>query len=134
MKRIVSAMSETAVANGRDGKTGQFVTGSNGGPGRRVGSRNRLGEQFVLDLKTVWAEDGIDALRRCAREDATGFCRIVAGLMPKTLDVNMTAEISVGTFAEQFRAACAMLGNDLPPHNEPKPVKTIEHADARLSL
>jgi hypothetical protein len=117
-------MSETAVASGRDGKTGQFVTGSNGGPGRKPGSRNRLGEAFIADLKTVWEEDGIDALRRCARDDATGFCRIIAGLMPRSVDLNMTAAVDAVSFAERFRAACAMLGN------EPQPkIKTVEHAD-----
>jgi hypothetical protein len=117
-------MSETAAANGRDGKTGQFVKGFSGGPGRRVGSRNKLGEQFVADLKTVWEEAGIDALRRCARDDATGFCRIIAGLMPRSVDLNMTAAVDAVSFAERFRAACAMLGN------EPQPkIKTVEHAD-----
>lgn len=110
----------------RDAKTGQFLTGSNGGPGRRVGSRNRLGEQFVADLKTVWEEDGIDALRRCARDDATGFCRLIAGLLPRSLDINVSGQIAVGDFAENFRHALSLLGN------EPKPkMKTIEHADAR---
>jgi hypothetical protein len=128
-------MSETAAANGRDGKTGQFVTGSNGGPGRKVGSRNRLGEQFLLDLKTVWAEDGIDALRRCAREDATGFCRIVAGLMPKTLDVNVTGEIDVGDFATRFRHAVELLGNDVSQLRKPvRPIAAhaIEHDDGGI--
>jgi hypothetical protein len=128
-------MSETAATNGRDGKTGQFVTGSNGGPGRRVGSRNRFGEQFLLDLKTVWAEDGIDALRRCAREDATGFCRIVAGLMPKTLDVNVTGEIDVGDFATRFRHAVELLGNDVSQLLKPvRPIAahSIEHDDGGI--
>jgi hypothetical protein len=88
---------------------------------RNVGSRNRLGEQFLEDLKTVWAEDGIDALRRCAREDATGFCKIISGLLPKTIDINHDVSLDVGDFAEKFRNALSLLGN------QPK-VKTIEHA------
>jgi hypothetical protein len=111
-------MSNTEIIE-RDGKNGRFVSGNSGGPGRSVGSRNRLGEQYLQDLKTVWAEEGIDALRRCAQEDATGFCRLVGNLMPRDLNINHDITVDVADFAERFRGALALLGN------EPK-VKTIE--------
>jgi hypothetical protein len=111
--------------SGRDGKTGQFVTGSNGGPGRRVGSRNRLGEQFVEDLRTAWNEYGVEALRRCAEEEPAAFVKVIANLLPKTLDINMTASVDAVSFAEKFRHALSML------HSEPQPMRTIESADAR---
>ena len=116
-------MRETLTANGRDAKTGQFVKGFSGGPGRKVGSRNKLGEAFVEDLKTVWEEDGIDALRRCARDDATGFCRIIAGLMPKSVDLSMSVTLDAVSFAERFRTALELL------HSEPQ-MKTVEKVTA----
>jgi hypothetical protein len=112
-------MSDSEIID-RDGKNGRFVSGNSGGPGRSVGSRNKLGEQYIQDLKTVWAEEGIDALRRCAREDATGFCRLIGNLMPRDLNINHDVTVDVADFAARFRNAVALLGN------EPK-VKTIEH-------
>lgn len=118
-------MSEITTTSDRDGKTGQFVTGSNGGPGRKLGSRNRLGEAFLLDLKTVWDEDGIAALRRCARDDATGFCRIIAGLMPRSVDLSVTAETDAVSFAQNFRHALELLHGGAQ-----RAVRVIEQADA----
>jgi hypothetical protein len=117
-------MSETAAANGRDAKTGQFVTGSSGGPGRKVGSRNRLGEAFIEDLKTVWEEDGISALRRCAAEDPGQFCRIVANLLPKDLNVNLTTT-NASEFAARFKVAVEMLGNVEPPRLR-RPLRIVD--------
>lgn len=108
--------------SGRDGKTGQYLKGSKGGPGRTLGSRNLLGEKFLHDLKAVWEEDGIDALRRCARDDATGFCRIVSNLMPRDIAVTVTNTVDVGTFAARFRAAISLLHDVQEPN-------VIEHAD-----
>jgi hypothetical protein len=47
--------------NGKDhhpierNKNGTFVAGHRGGPGRPVGSRNRLAESFLADLQREWA-------------------------------------------------------------------------------
>jgi len=66
----------------RDERTGQFVTGSKGGPGRRPGSRNKLGEQFAFDLRDVWSRRGIEVLERCAEEDPAALLRVIASLLP----------------------------------------------------
>jgi hypothetical protein len=112
-------MSDTTIIE-RDQRNGRFVTGNFGGPGRKPGSKNRLGEQYLQDLQIVWQEVGIDALRRCAAEDPTGFCRIISGLLPKDVDINVSGSIDVGDFATRFRHAVELLGNQPGP-------KTIEH-------
>lgn len=114
-------MSDIITSADRDAKSGRFLTGNTGG-GRKPGARNLLSTQFLEDLKTVWEEDGIGALRRCAREDAAGFCRIVAGVLPKDVDITVSGTIDVGDFAERFRNAVALL------HDHPK---TIEHDHAK---
>jgi hypothetical protein len=125
-----SAMSEiTDIAEQRD-RGGRFVNGGKPGPGRPVGSRSRLGEQFLLDLKTAWAECGEDALRRCADEDPAAFCKIVASLLPKTIDLNVA--VDVNSFATKFRTACALLGNPeplRPRRSLPNQPLVIEHND-----
>src|SRR5436305_14405084 len=97
----------------RDAKSGQFLKGHTGQGGRPKGSRNKLGEQFLRDLADVWEESGTDALCRCAQEDPTGFCKIIASLLPR--DVNLNVDINATTIAENFRNAIALLGNELPP-------------------
>jgi len=70
-----------------------FPKGVSGNPaGRAKGSRNRLSESFVSDLKNAWDQYGTTALRRCALEEPATFVRVVAGLMPK--DINLCVEIS----------------------------------------
>lgn len=112
-------MSDTDVIE-RDRK-GRFVTGSNGGPGRKLGSRNLLSTQFLDDLRTVWDESGIEALRRCATEEPVQFVRVVAGLLPKDVHVDMNVDIS-GTLSA-FRVLSDSLGAQLTANR----LKAIEH-------
>jgi len=101
-----------------------FKPGQSGNPaGRPRGSRGKLSEDFLLDLRSAWNEFGVEALRRCATEEPSQFCRIVSNLLPRDIDVNVTAAVSAVTFAENFRHALSLLGN-LPP--QPK-MRTIEH-------
>ncbi len=89
-----------------------------------MGSRNRLAQEFVADLADAWAEHGATALARCATEEPVQFCRIVASLMPRDIDVQVT-HLDAGTFAARFRQALELL------HDQPEPQpKTIEHTDA----
>jgi hypothetical protein len=50
--------------------------------GRPRGSRNRLSESFLCDFHTVWEEEGLEAIRRCARNDPSTFVRVAASLLP----------------------------------------------------
>lgn len=109
----------------RDQRTGRFVTGTTGGPGRKVGSRNRLGEAFIADLRDAWELHGADVIARVARDDPAALLKVIASLMPK--DVNLNVGVDAASFAERFRSAYAMLGNE-PPQRVPKPVKVIDHA------
>jgi hypothetical protein len=107
---------------------GRFQTGNTGG-GRPRGSRNKLGEQFLEDLRDAWNEHGTAALRQCATESPEQFCKIVAGLLPR--DFNLNIAVDVADFATKFRTACAMLGNDPPRPRKPLPGQSlvIEHDD-----
>jgi hypothetical protein len=107
---MLAAMSETEVSNDRDTK-GRFLQGNTGNVGGRPkGARNRLGEAFLEDLRDSWNEVGAVALMRCAEEDPAAYCRIVAGLLPR--DVNLNVAVDVSEFANRFRTALEMLGNE----------------------
>jgi hypothetical protein len=79
----LASMSET---NANRDRKGRFITGNSGG-GRPRGARSKLGEAFLEDLRNCWEERGAEALRRCAEEEPAQFCKIVASLMPRDLDL-----------------------------------------------
>jgi hypothetical protein len=120
-------MSEITTQADRDGKTGRFLPGNSGLGGRPKGSRNKLGEAFLEDLRDAWNEHGASALQRCAEDDPAAFCKIIASLLPKTIDLNVA--IDAGNFAERFKSAVALLGNPEPPRpRRPlRVVQAIEH-------
>lgn len=80
----------------------RFKPGQSGNPaGRPKGSRNKLCEQFIHDLQTVWAEGvaldpdnpkdqtqrGLVALRKISIERPAAFVGAVAQLVPKEFDL-----------------------------------------------
>ncbi|MCK1480474.1 hypothetical protein IVB27_38520 [Bradyrhizobium sp. 197] len=105
----------------RDGK-GRFQTGHKAaGPGRPVGARSKLGQAFLEDLRDIWQEHGVTALRRAALEDPSRFIATVASLLPKQLDVAVEHGIDPQAVLTSFRTAVASLQADAPP-----PLKVID--------
>jgi hypothetical protein len=105
-------MSDTT-ANDRDSKTGRFLPGNAGNGGRKPGQRNKLGEAFIEDLRDAWNEMGAQALRQCAEQEPGTFCKIIASLLPKTIDLNIAVDATA--FADRFRMASELLGNEPSP-------------------
>jgi hypothetical protein len=124
---MVASMTDTATTSvqgdHRDGR-GRFLAGNSGNGGRPKGARSKLGEAFLEDLRDAWNEHGATALKRCAEEEPAAFCKIIAGLLPKTIDLNL--EINPADFASKFRSAQALLGNEEPPGLR-QPLRVIEH-------
>jgi len=83
---------------------GRFVKGGIPGPGRPKGARSRLGEQFLEDLRDVWSTHGKAALIACAVNEPSQFCRVMASLMPKQLDLNSNIVVEVGQTLQAYRA------------------------------
>jgi hypothetical protein len=107
-----------------------FPKGVSGNPhGRAKGSRNRLADAFVGDLVHAWSEYGETALARCAQEEPATFVKVIASLMPKTLDLNVM--INPADFASRFEQAAELLGLQLGQSHPRKalPGRTINHAD-----
>jgi hypothetical protein len=82
-----------------------WQAGESGNPiGRPRGSRNRLSESFLSDFHTVWEEEGLEAIRRCARNDPSTFVRIAASLAPH--DINLNAGINANAIGVVANAIC----------------------------
>ena len=125
--------------NGTDtgrSKTGRFLRGHQGGPGRPVGSRNRLSEKFLADLQRVWLKKGVAALDKVADSNPEVLVRVVASILPKQLDA--TLDVSVDFFAkartrlEAYRMARDFIGaeDDEPPLIEAEATE-VEDGPAR---
>lgn len=107
----------TSTSSGRDPQTGRFLTaanGNNGGPGRKTGSRNKLGEAFVADLRADWEQHGPAVIEQVRKAEPAAYLRVVASLMPRHLE----ADVTVGVFhdatsvLEAFRMASELTGAD----------------------
>jgi hypothetical protein len=73
----------------RDDK-GHFLAGS-GGPGRKPGSRNKLGQDFINAYADEFEEHGREAVRK-VRDPAT-FLKIIANILPKQLETSLTVSV-----------------------------------------
>jgi hypothetical protein len=88
-----TAMSDTEITIQRNTR-GQFLTGHKQvSPGRPVGSRNRLTEDFLRDLSEAWKKHGPEALAQCAQNSPDVFVRVVSSLMPKQAEINVDVDI-----------------------------------------
>jgi hypothetical protein len=82
---------------GRDTQTGRFLTGNSGG-GRPLGSKNKLGTQFVDDAYAAWQKHGPKAFDKMAIQDPSGFCKLMPNILPrevlvKAFNVNITGGV-----------------------------------------
>lgn len=76
-----------AESNGRDPKTGQFLKGWKGGPGRPKGYREKLINQYLQDLFEAWKTRGVEALQGIS---GTDLVKVVASHTPKESEVSVT--------------------------------------------
>jgi hypothetical protein len=90
-----------------------FKPGQSGNAaGRPRGAKSKLSERFLEDLRSSWEKFGAQALERCALESPDQYCRIVAGLQPREIDIGVDVAVltDVTTTVEAFRALSEMIG------------------------
>ena len=96
-------------------KLTQFKPGQIANPnGRPKGSRNKLAEDFVADLQTVWAEVGIECLRRLGEKQPAKLAQLVAYTMPKEFVVRDASikELSDEQVSEMLTALQDSMGSN----------------------
>ena len=79
-------MTDAAALTSLTGRTsdGRFTSGQHG-PGRPLGSRNKLAEAFIRDVFEAWQAHGKDVLERVAREDPVAFLRLAGAVATQSL-------------------------------------------------
>jgi hypothetical protein len=104
---------------GRDPKTGLFLKGKKGGPGRPKGSsRQDLAREFILSMQKAWQQHGDAVLDRLVTEDPASVLRAMVAIMPKEIDLNVNRydEMSIEQLRHEWSAAirdARALGLDL---------------------
>ena len=73
-------------------KDTQFKIGNKGGPGRPLGSKNRLSEYFLHELFQHFEKHGREAIEQVFKERPGEYLRIIASLIPKELLLEVAAE------------------------------------------
>jgi hypothetical protein len=74
-----------------------WLPGESGNPaGRPIGARGCFSQQFIADLSDAWAEHGATALARTAKEYPDRFVGICAHLIPKDVQVSISATLPAG--------------------------------------
>ena len=96
-----------------------FQPGQSGNPaGRPIGSRNKLCQDFIADLAEVHSRLGKAAIERVAEQEPAKFMSIVAGLMPRNLDMTLAVShdlvADVSSYLQAFRMARDYIGAEQP--------------------
>jgi hypothetical protein len=58
--------------------------------GRPKGARNRLARTFLEDCYADWQEHGAAAIKVMRMEDPAGYCKMMASLVPRELELTST--------------------------------------------
>jgi hypothetical protein len=105
----------------KSAKDTRFKPGQSGNPaGKPKGTRHKLGEDFLKALHEAWTSHGVTALEAAAQEKPAEFCKMVAGLLPK--DVNVTADHTVTHVGEPVSATADWIAG-LLRERQSKPAK-----------
>jgi Family of unknown function (DUF5681) len=123
MSEIITTAEQTALEQPKRATGRPFKPGQSGNPaGRPKGARSRLSENFLSDLHQCWERRGVAALEACAPEV---LVKVVAGLLPKHVDINARIGVNAASTLANFRAAVTALGNP-----EPKSLPNVKVIDA----
>jgi hypothetical protein len=91
----------------------RFQPGNTYGRLPKVQRKQRLPDRVLDDVLTVWEEEGIGALRECARSKPDVFVRLAASLVPKELVLSSNKEEG-GSFLAALAAVQAQARGETP--------------------
>lgn len=63
--------------------------------GRPKGARSKLQEAFIEDLQEAWKANGKEALIAMIADKPADFCRMVASLMPKNINITEDGDSAI---------------------------------------
>ena len=93
--------------------------------GRKKGARNRLSNGFLEDIHSYWNKRtdgvkgttrGMNLLDRAAEKDPMGFCKMVAGIIPRELHKENTVQVNFVEALKQINSGSEIV--DVTPIEE----------------
>ena len=93
--------------------------------GRKKGARNRLSNGFLEDIHSYWNKKtdgekgttrGMNLLDRAAEKDPMGFCKMVAGIIPRELHKENTVQVNFVEALKQINSGSEIV--DVTPIEE----------------
>jgi Family of unknown function (DUF5681) len=103
------------------GKPTRWPPGQSGNPaGKPPGTRTAFSQGFIRDFALVWAEEGLEAVRKVAKKSPEAFVAIAARICPNDVRLTLEQAIPGGMSLEDYslmREVIAALMEGLPRPN-----------------
>ena len=100
------------------GKPTRWPPGQSGNPaGKPPGTRTAFSQGFIRDFALVWAEEGLDAVRKVAKKSPEAFVAIAARICPNDVQLTLEQAIPGGMSLEDYslmREVIAAIREGLP--------------------
>jgi hypothetical protein len=85
------------------GKPTRWPPGQSGNPaGKPPGTRTAFSQGFIRDFALVWAEEGLEAVRKVAKKSPEAFVAIAARICPNDVRITLEQAIPGGMSLEDY--------------------------------
>ena len=113
------------------GKPTRWPPGKSGNPaGKPPGTRTAFSQGFIRDFALVWAEEGLEAVRKVAKKSPEAFVAIAARICPNDVRLTLEQAIPGGMSLEDYslmREVIAAIREGLPKADQLQPGAVFQH-------
>ena len=113
------------------GKPTRWPPGKSGNPaGKPPGTRTAFSQGFIRDFALVWAEEGLEAVRKVAKKSPEAFVAIAARICPNDVRLTLEQAIPAGMSLEDYslmREVIAAIREGLPDADQMQPGQVFQH-------
>jgi hypothetical protein len=107
------------------------AAGPSGNPaGKLPGTRTAFSQGFIRDFARVWAEEGLDAVRKVAKKSPEAFVAIAARICPDDVRLTLEQAIPGGMSLEDYslmREVIAAITEGLPEADQLQPGAVFQY-------